>query len=576
MSTTMFPVPLLRPFHSPNSFHAPFPTATPFNSHSNDSSDVGSSTAHLAVEDIYKAPVFKQSLTQLTSHFGQSNYAFFKKIISDIADVTKERRVSACVIITRPPEIIACFSIADVPAGTELFVIFDSHPRPEKHPHGAAFIFYNSVRAAARYLAGLLHFDEDILRDVDVQWQAQLLGHCSGDVFVAAEAPPNGAKWAETALEASLQVLSLEAQVRELQEKAQSLEDDKKRIRLELVGVEHDLIQMDDLLRKEQEKNERLRRNASAARDYGKAKDASETRLNGNSQGEGSTHRNGKSERRRETRRDQMRREDEAKRSTAESTKLPEPTEPAKPVPDIDPVAVQLQIQFDEENRKLEQQMRDLQAIQPEFFDCGVCFEKFQEDHIARVEPCGHTYCRDCLKGHAVSKIDEHRYPVLCPLCTADRTRTDPPGGTCAREQYAIFEEMQMNKFSIMIHCRKCQQTLFVDKAEYQETKIIRCPLNDCGYLWCRLCSQEVDPLMPEHTCDGSNELDHLMKEKGWKYCPLCQTPAEKISGCNHIACGAPGCNSHFCYHCGALIVQSALPAEINAAKTAHYTQCTI
>lgn len=416
------------------------------------------------------------------------------QLSSDIADVTKERRVSACVIITRPPEIIACFSIADVPAGTELFVIFDSHPRPEKHPHGAAFIFYNSVRAAARYLAGLLHFDEDILRDVDVQWQAQLLGHCSGDVFVAAEAPPNGAKWAETALEASLQVLSLEAQVRELQEKAQSLEDDKKRIRQELVGVEHDLIQMDDLLRKEQEKNERLRRkcapyqpprnpwepeptfghgssqygrgdtgfwsqvtsgkwpslgsgsssmwpslgpgssaSASAARDYVKAKDASETRLNGNSQGEGSTHRNGKSERRRETRRDQMRREDEAKRSTAESTKLPEPTEPAKPVPDIDPVAVQLQIQFDEENRKLEQQMRDLQAIQPEFFDCGVCFEKFQEDHIARVEPCGHTYCRDCLKGHAVSKIDEHRYPVLCPLCTADRTRTDPPGGTCAR-----------------------------------------------------------------------------------------------------------------------------------------------
>lgn len=379
------------------------------------------------------------------------------------------------------------------------------------------------MRAAARYLAGLLHFDEDILRDVDVQWQAQLLGHCSGDVFVAAEAPPNGAKWAETALEASLQVLSLEAQVRELQEKAQSLEDDKKRIRQELVGVEHDLIQMDDMLRKEQEKNERLRQKyapyqpqrnrwepgptfsqgasqqtqgdssfwsyvwpksgsgssaSGAAKDYGKAQSDSATRLNGNSQGEGSTHRGYKSRHHRETPRDQMRREDEAKRrSTAE------PTEPAKPVPDIDPVAVQLQIHFDEENRELEQQMRDLQAIQPEFFDCGVCFEKFQEDHIARVDPCGHAYCRDCLRGHAVSRIDEHRYPVLCPLCTADRTRTDPPGGTCVRvfarrmlsdrcsaaeiddeairqlglteEQYAIFEEMQMNKFSIMIHCRK-------------------------------------------------------------------------------------------------------------------------
>lgn len=385
--------------------------------------------------------------------------------------------MSACVIITRPPEIIACFSIADVAAGTELFVIFDSHPRPEKHPHGAAFIFYNSVRATARYLAGLLHFDEDILREADVQWQAQLLGHCSGDVFVAAEAPPNGAKWAETALEASLKVLSLEAQVRELQEKTQSLEDDKKRIRQELFGVEHDLIQMDDMLRKEQEKNERLRQKqkdaphqpprnrwepdptfsqgesqqtqgdssfwnyvwpklgsgssaSGAAKDYAKAQGDSATRLNGNSQGEGGTHRSDKSRRRRETARDQMRRKDEAKRLTAESTKL---AEPATPAPDIDPVAVQLQIHYDDENRQLEQQMRDLQAIQPEFFDCGICLEQCQEDHIARVDPCGHAYCRECLTGHAVSKIEEHRYPILCPLCTADRTRTDAPGGACPR-----------------------------------------------------------------------------------------------------------------------------------------------
>lgn len=118
-----------------------------------------------------------------------------------------------------------------------------------------------------------------------------------------------------------------------------------------------------------------------------------------------------------------------------------------------------------------------------------------------------------------------------------------------------------------------------MDKAEYQETKIIRCPLNDCGYLWCRLCSQEVDPSMPEHTCDGSNELDHLMKEKGWKYCPRKHGPSPQHVPTNPLffslpdprredlwvqphccewhrnyshrrkadawsQCGAPGCNS--------------------------------
>ncbi|EIW58125.1 uncharacterized protein TRAVEDRAFT_122957, partial [Trametes versicolor FP-101664 SS1] len=556
---------------------------------------------HLAVEDIYKMPVFKQSLTQLTSHFGQSNYGFFKKIISDIANVTKERRVSACVIITRPPEIIVCFSIADAPGGTELFVVFDSHPRPEKHPDGAAFILFNAVCTTARHLAELLYFDEDILQEPDMHWHEQLLGQCSGDVFVAAEAPPNGAKWAEIALEASLQVLRLEAQVRELQEKTQILEGEKKQIREELVGVEHEIIQMDDMLQKEKEKNERLKRKhaphqpqrkttapaptpSQAESQHGQSgfgfrnfawrpapghafsangATRDDTTAKGKLQGDSSTARKGKPKRRHgETMRDQKKPEDEAKRSAAESV----------PVPKIDPIVVQLQTQDDEENRDLERQMRNLQASQPKSFDCGLCLERFQEDFIARVDLCGHVYCRQCLAGQVASKIDEHRYPILCPLCTADKTRIDAPRGACALEQYTVFEEMQMNRFSITILCRRCKQTLLVDKTEYRETKIVRCPLKGCGYTWCKLCLREVDPMIQKHTCDGTYVFDRFIRKR----CPTCTTPSEKISGCNHITCVSPGCNTHFCYRCGALIVQSALPSDIVAATTAHYTKCTI
>jgi hypothetical protein len=46
-------------------------------------------------------------------------------------------------------------------------------------------------------------------------------------------------------------------------------------------------------------------------------------------------------------------------------------------------------------------------------------------------------------------------------------------------------------------------------------------------------------------------ELDHLMKEKGWKYCPGCKTPYQKAEGCNHMTCTSPGCNTQFCYACG-------------------------
>ncbi|KAI0353495.1 hypothetical protein OH77DRAFT_1427184 [Trametes cingulata] len=542
------------------------------------------SPSHLAVDEIHAVPLFKKSLTLLNSNFGQASYAFFTRLISNLASVTKERGASACMIITRPPEIIACFSIADV--GSPLFVIFDSHPRPDKHPDGAAFILYNSMRSTARYLADLLQYDERLLRDSEVQWQTQLLAHCSGDVFVASDAPVNGAEWAETALEASLHALKLQAQVRSLELKAEGLEDEKKRLKEEVIGLEHDLLKMDDLFRRERAKADERRRRAQQVsgashrpppnswvhspwtQQAGVGQSTSSGRQawstipsrftgwfagSSSAGGEEGASRGGRSD-------------------------APDPTESDRQI------ALEMQQAFDKENKELTEQLDDLRAVQPKFFECGICFEQYQEDHLALVQPCKHVYCRTCLGSFAVSKIEEHRYPILCPQCTADKT-CQVPGEVddeqvqqlgLEEEQYEIYVEMQMSKYSTMIHCRKCNNTMFVDKVEYDEAEVVHCPAVGCGHAWCKLCFQAVDPAGPQHTCDGSNELDHLMKQQGWKHCPGCQTPAEKISGCNHMTCMTPGCNMHFCYHCGAQIVRSALPREIAEAKARHFQRCTI
>ncbi|KAI0638027.1 hypothetical protein C8Q77DRAFT_405947 [Trametes polyzona] len=571
--------------------------------------------SHLAVEDILKAPVFERSLSHLTSAFGQSNYGFFKRIITNISDVTKERGVSACVIITRPPEILACFSIAGVPNGSELFVTFDSHPRPGKHPEGAAFIFHNSVIGAARYLTQLLQVDQRILHETNVQWEAQLLSHCSGDIFIAPEKPLDGRQWAEAALEASLQVLSLQAQVRDLQAKTKELDTAKGSLEAEKVALEQDLIQLDDMFQREQERAERYKRKASShsatswqseSRTRSSWDSASQAtgaavqidsggsgyaswsswvpsnvwpRLGGSSSTSGGVSTNASSSTNTGARHNTWStfrrkpyatqkgkaREGNSEGPSNSEAKTDDPDPDAKkgnaadpspgpdakrdaPPPaansDVDPVAVQLQIYYDDENQELERQLRELQAIQPEFFDCGICFEQFQEDHVARVHPCEHVYCRGCLKDYAASKIQEHRYPILCPHCIADKSRREDPGEIddeavqelgLSEEDYAIYVEMQMIKYSVMINCRKCHESPFVDKGEYDESKVIHCPLAGCGYAWCKLCSQEIDPSGPEHSCDGTNELEHIMKQNGWKHCPGCRTPAEKITGCNHM-----------------------------------------
>ena len=67
---------------------------------------------------------------------------------------------------------------------------------------------------------------------------------------------------------------------------------------------------------------------------------------------------------------------------------------------------------------------------------------------------------------------------------------------------------------------------MFVDRADHEMAEIIVCPLPDCSHVWCKQCQQSIDFNGPKHSCDGTSELDYLMKQQGWKYCPCEPVPA--------------------------------------------------
>jgi hypothetical protein len=94
--------------------------------------------------------------------------------------------------------------------------------------------------------------------------------------------------------------------------------------------------------------------------------------------------------------------------------------------------AMHLQREFEEEDRALSTQRTELIKSGQGWFECGICMDEMRTDSIAIIDSCGHTFCRECLRGHVTVRLDEHRFPILCPTCTACKGKgKGKTGGTC-------------------------------------------------------------------------------------------------------------------------------------------------
>jgi FtsZ-binding cell division protein ZapB len=625
-----------------------------------------STTAHLDVEDIYAAPIFKRTLKHIWSEFNIPQFDHFRAAIQRLVD-TSATTSSAAMVITRPPEII---SVLKIPVNeTPIFVIFDSHPR-DKHPDGAGFIFNSSIDATALYLHELLRFDANLVGDTSLQWQAQLLANFSAHAYVSQ--PGLTPEDMQTmVVESSLATLDLGAQVQvlresqtELQEDKAQLQKEKEQLQTELSRLRSETYQLRDRLQVERDRRmamETQRKQKSSSNSFSLLSSSSSyisslvnpkpsssptstkkhasassnsmpststcdhdsrpffdssshfPSLPSSSPHQSSAAADGSGASTSQSKEvigdtdfsSKKRKHDSSRRAG----KLPSRTDDYSRADDYAPVipqnmdydqnagildqddeslayALRLQREFEEENYQLIVQGKALQANAQATFKCSVCMDECPEDSIARVEPCRHAFCRDCARQYVSVKIKEHCFPIICPECATQKDKlSEGVIDSFLLQQlgieeklYAIYEEMELSAFSVLLHCRKCNNTTFVDKREHQEEKIIHCPLPGCAHIWCKTCSKTIDiaPGEPPHSCDGSSELTHLMGQKGWKYCPGCKTPAEKTEGCQHMTCPASGCNTHFCYACGAQIIKSINKREIQAALGSHYRKCQL
>ena len=69
------------------------------------------------------------------------------------------------------------------------------------------------------------------------------------------------------------------------------------------------------------------------------------------------------------------------------------------------------------------------EAARVSSFDCVICMESYPVDYSAPIRSCGHTLCRMCMKEHVESQVSESIWPIRCPTCVADHSRTEAHGG---------------------------------------------------------------------------------------------------------------------------------------------------
>ncbi|KAK0194944.1 hypothetical protein F5146DRAFT_924419 [Armillaria mellea] len=503
---------------------------------------------HLEVENIASAPIFDRSMKMVRCIYGKPTYRRFLEMLRYLESASRNTCVA---VITRPPEIITC---AKIPTPDQnIFVIFDTHPRPE-HPDGSGITYLSTIKKTAQRLSEILSLDKELLAESDLQWQVQLLANFSAHIFV-----PND-KWdtdhdnlTQALLGSSLTILALQAQLSDLTSSVREAKQASSRLEKENVGLQETVERLRERLQTEARRPppppQAPKRSDSGRAGWFWSPWQSQQPRSSNASTSGAV---------------KPEEQDYGKNASLE-------------------YAFNLQREFDEENRRLEGERLALHATAQAVFDCRICLDTLPMDDAARVPECRHLTCRDCLREHVLTTLHDHRFPVCCPLCTDGNRRSVLSQSLIhdigmSEQDYHIWEELQLSAYSILMHCRHCQNGTFVDRTEYQESKIITCPLPGCSYTWCKSCSQAIDtaPGAPEHSCDGTSELDHLMKERGWKYCPGCRTPVQKDGGCNHMTCTSPGCNSHFCYVCGNMIVQSAMQDEIRNAIGEHYRNCVL
>lgn len=168
--------------------------------------------------------------------------------------------------------------------------------------------------------------------------------------------------------------------------------------------------------------------------------------------------------------------------------------------------------------------------------------------------PCGHSWCRSCLRHYLKSAAErESLFPLTCH--GIGKRCGEPIPLFTAREILVPedFEAIFQSAFSahVLTHPEELHYCPTPDCPQiYRSTPegiSMQCP--ECLSQICTHCHCEAHEGL---TCGEVTEGDGLFREwaaeNNVKQCPKCKMAIEKTEGCNHMTCSM--CRTHICWVC--------------------------
>lgn len=167
---------------------------------------------------------------------------------------------------------------------------------------------------------------------------------------------------------------------------------------------------------------------------------------------------------------------------------------------------------------------------------CSLCFSSMRKSELLLAcgrSGCPQRICKGCLEGwyglNAPGRII-NTAALSCPFC-----RRNPTAKTLA-------------KYGMGIHAVGNLSSAVAEKGEW-----IHAWCTGCGYAkqyMERVCAAGAPEELKDWTCEAC-QVSEVAENKRMKKCPGCGVMTEKTSGCDHITCSVPGCNTHWCFYCG-------------------------